>query len=75
MTLPPTLSPTLFSPPSLQYVVLALFNGFNFFQMPSYPPKAGDLNLRRGITFISLIAMTINNLAQARRMLSNDISD
>lgn len=44
--------------------MLALFNGFNFFQMPASPPHVGDLNLRRGMTFVSLIAMTINNLVQ-----------
>ena len=51
----------------MQYTVLALFNGFNFFQMPSFPPTASDMNLRRGMTFISLVAMTINNLAQVIR--------
>ncbi|CAI7929568.1 unnamed protein product [Closterium sp. NIES-54] len=43
---------------------MSLFHGFNFFQMPSDPPTVGNLNLRRGITFLSLVAMTLFNLSQ-----------
>ncbi|CAI5487022.1 unnamed protein product, partial [Closterium sp. Naga37s-1] len=45
-------------------LVMSLFHGFNFFQMPSDPPTVGNLNLRRGITFLSLVAMTLFNLSQ-----------
>ncbi|CAI7813978.1 unnamed protein product [Closterium sp. NIES-53] len=48
----------------IQILVMSLFHGFNFFQMPSDPPTVGNLNLRRGITFLSLVAMTLFNLSQ-----------